>query len=186
MRFEFEPLPAIDGAFVMLRKVYQDDRGTFGELLREGMHPLPFPEKFVQQNASYSEFGVLRGMHLQRNDPQGKLVTCLLGEVLDVIIDLRPESPTFLRTASLRLNWQNGEALYSPPGCAHGFLSLSRMSVVHYNCTSFYNPEFDGGVRWDSPEIVEHFGHDLVPILSAKDRSLPTVKEYLKELETNA
>jgi len=183
MSFEFEPVDAIKGAFIGLRKVHSDSRGNFSELYREGWIDEAIGAKFVQQNQSFSDHGVLRGMHLQAENPQGKLVTCLYGEVLDVIVDLRPDSPTFLRSLALRLNWERGESLYSPPGCAHGFLVLSRHSIVHYNCTSFYEPAFDGGVAWDSPEIVENFGVHTRPNLSAKDRVLPTIQQYLRSLE---
>lgn len=181
--FEFAPLSEIDGAFVVIRKVRQDHRGNFSELYREGLLEETIGAKFVQANQSFSDFGVLRGLHFQRANPQGKLVTSLFGEVLDVMLDLRPGSPTFLRSYMIRLNWTNGEAIYVPPGCAHGFLVLSRYSIVHYNCTSFYDPKEDAGVRWNSPEIVDCFGRDANPILSAKDSRLPTVSQYLMELE---
>lgn len=195
MKFEWEPIKAIEGAVIMLRPVYKDDRGNFSELYREGVLEdyIGFQGNFtatgereidgthfVQQNISVSTIGVLRGMHLQLGSPQGKLVTCVMGEIMDVMIDLRSDSPTFLKSTSLRLGWERGESIYVPPGCAHGFLVLSQYAAVHYNCTSFYEPENDAGVRWDSPELVDHFDGKLTPILSSKDRNLPTVQQFLK------
>lgn len=178
--FSHHPLKEINGAFVVLRKIHEDSRGNFSEVGRDDIIP---GVEFVQSNCSFSHGGVLRGMHIQGENPQGKLVTCVFGEILDVGIDLRPESPTFLKSFSLSLSWKRGESVYLPPGIAHGFLALSEYAVVNYNCTTYHDPNSDGGVNWRSEEIVDRFGRRIEPIISAKDDALPTIAEYLERLK---
>jgi dTDP-4-dehydrorhamnose 3,5-epimerase len=171
------PQSKVQDCYVVQRKVHWDDRGSFCELLRvypdEAYNP-------VQQNQSFSFGGVLRGMHTQKKDPQGKLVTCLYGTVLDVIFDVRPESPTFNQGLAVQLDMRQVNSIWVPPGCLHGFLTLSEFAVVHYSCSSYYDPSSDGGVRWDSPGIKELFPEGFYPQLSAKDRALPTLSEFLE------
>lgn len=178
-KFEYAAIPQIQGAYLFDRKMHRDDRGSFAEIYREGELTELIGARFVQANQSFSYQNVLRGLHIQKNNPQGKLINCLYGEVLDVMLDLRPDSPTFLKSFSVHLGFTSGMSVYVPPGCAHGFLSLSRFSVLHYNCTTIYDAESDGGVRWDSPEVVDQFGRMRMWELSPKDAILPTVQEYL-------
>lgn len=175
--FKIIPIEEIEGAYYLNREVFEDNRGNFSELQRPGIIP---GVEFVQTNQSYSDHGVLRGLHIQRNNPQGKLVTCLFGVIRDFAIDLRPESKTFLATISLKLDWKDGGMIYLPPGCAHGFMVLSRGSVVHYSCTTEYDADSDGGISWKSPELAHIMG-ELYPIVSTKDQRLPLLSEYLKE-----
>lgn len=173
------PLVQIEGALSIVRKLYEDDRGNFCELHREGGTLPPF----VQHNQSFNFFGSLRGMHFQKNNPQGKLVSCLYGTVMDVLFDLRPESSTFMKGCAIDLSSKNLNSVYVPPGVAHGFLTLSRFAVVHYSCTALFDKESDAGVNWTSPEIRELFPEEFVPTVSPKDRLLPTVSEYLDQIK---
>lgn len=175
-----EPISEIQDAFMYLRKVHVDDRGSFNEVLRDNIRGLP---KFVQQNTSLSYGGVLRGMHAQKKNPQGKLVSCVYGTILDVVFDIRPNSPTFGKGIEKVLSNSMGNSIYAPPGCLHGFIALSRFAVVHYSCTTYYEAEHDGGVNWQSPEIRGFFPEDITPMVSRKDLSLPTLSEYLSKLD---
>lgn len=179
MNHQLKAIEQVEGAFVYKRKPYEDDRGIFSELYSE--RDVPQLPKFVGLNQSFSFGGVLRGMHSQKNDPQGKLVTCLYGEILDVIVDGRQDSPTFGKGYSQILNFRSLEGLYVPPGCFHGFLTLSKFAVVLYSTTTYHDSQSDGGVNWSSPEIRQLFPSDISPILSAKDMSLPTWQEYFEE-----
>lgn len=170
------PVEEIEGALDIKRRTFEDDRGFFAEVLKRD-YGLP---AFVQQNTSFSFGGVLRGMHTQRVNPQGKLLTCLYGTVLDVIFDVRPASKTFGKGFSKVLDFKEMNSLYAPPGVLHGFVVLSRYAVLHYSCTTEYDPGSDGGANWESPEIREYFPEDISPILSAKDRALPSLEDFLK------
>lgn len=178
----FEPVGSIQGAYILDLPTYSDSRGIFSELWRSGCDfEQTIRRRMVQWNQSFSRQGILRGMHIQSRDPQGKLITCLHGRILDSIVDLRPKSPTFLGTFSTFLF--PGKALYAPPGCAHGFLVLSFDAIVHYGCTSFHNPEFDGGVRWDSPELGDWPSRS--PVLSPKDAALPLLRDYVEQRKSD-
>lgn len=140
---------------------------------------------FVQDNQSKSKRGVLRGLHLQTEHPQGKLVRVLSGEVYDVGVDLRKGSPTFGKHAGVRLSGDNRLMFYVPAGFAHGFLVLSDEAVFAYKCTDFYHPEYEAGIIYNDPDIGIDWpltGTDV--LLSAKD-VLPRLKDlsysYSKE-----
>lgn len=173
----------IQDSFFVQRNVNKDDRGLFGELWRddwvEGI-------KFCQTNIAESSLGVLRGMHFQTENPQGKLVTCLQGRILDVIFDLRPDSQTFMRGMSMLLTPVNCKSLYVPPGCAHGYVTLSNRSIVHYHCTTQYDKKSDKGVNWKSPEIMPLFGDCWrVRTVSSKDQALPFLSELMRSTNGN-
>jgi dTDP-4-dehydrorhamnose 3,5-epimerase len=170
-------IPAIHGAAMMTREVHSDHRGYFSELYRNGSIPAV---AFVQQNVSHSDRGVLRGMHFQTTKPQAKLITCLLGRIHDVLFDLRRESPTFGQGYAVELDHAEGQCLYAPAGVAHGFLVLSEIALVQYNCSTFHDPKGDAGVRWDSPGLRSLFPSHIDPTMSARDRQLPTVADFLK------
>lgn len=172
----------VDGVLVHQNPVFKDERGWFQELEKTAWG---CPD-FKQTNSSWSQFGVLRGLHLQKNNPQGKLVHCLKGTIYDVWIDLRPHSPTFKSWGAMQIQAEIGESVYLPPGLAHGFFVMSKFALVVYQCTTHYDKESDGGVYWRDPEInIEWpFSPGLTPILSDKDRKLPPVSEYLKGLES--
>lgn len=177
------PVANIDGAFFIDREnLFRDERGNFMELHRDSWFDWLLP-KFVQRNQSYSLPSVLRGMHSQTKEPQGKLITVSKGQICDVIFDARKESPTFGQGFSIELS-NFGLSLYVPPGCLHGFYVLSNGAVVTYDCTTYYRPEYDGGVRWDDPNIRQLFPRFITPIVSAKDRKLPSLEKYLEGVES--
>lgn len=153
-------------------RVFGDQRGFFletyqAERYREqaGIH-LPF----VQDNYSRSERGVLRGLHLQKTRPQGKLVRVAKGEVFDVAVDLRPESETFKQWVGAVLSDSNYKQLWVPPGFAHGFLVLSASADFEYKCTEYYHPEDEICLAWNDPDIGVNWPTDK-PVLSAKDQA---------------
>lgn len=163
----------IEGAQIHETKVHEDERGFFSEITRQS---------FKQINMSVSHRNTLRGMHFQKNNPQGKLISVASGIILDVAIDLRKDSPTFQKTLSVELSGFCGRSLYIPPGCAHGFLVLSETATVIYACTEVYDQQSDAGIHYKS------FGFDwpvdeMRPFfISERDRLLPTMDDYLKSL----
>jgi dTDP-4-dehydrorhamnose 3,5-epimerase len=173
----------LPGALIIEPKVYGDHRGFFLETWREDQYrSLGIKEKFVQDNHSRSAKNVLRGLHLQKKNPQGKLVRVARGSVYDVAADIDPCSPTFGKWVGIELNDENLRQFYVPPGYAHGFCVLSEMADFLYRCTDYYSPADESGVRWDDPELaipwpVSH------PALSDKDKLLPFLKE-LKGVRT--
>ena len=159
-------------------KVHADERGSFIEFWRESAF-FPQGTRFLQDNVSRSVRGVLRGLHFQAGaHAQGKLVTVLAGSIFDVAVDLRPESPAFRRWEAATLSGCDGQALYLPPGLAHGFLVSSAEAVVLYKCTAEYEPAAERGIRWDDPElgIAWPFRPELV---SARDAALPSLRDWL-------
>lgn len=166
----------IPGALLVVPERHEDRRGFFMELWRqERYRDAGLPAAFAQDNLSFSEKGVLRGLHYQHPQAQGKLVSAVQGEVFDVAVDLRPGSPTFQQWTGRRLSAQNQRQLYVPEGCAHGFLAL-RPALVHYKCTAPYAPESDRTLAHDDPAFGIGWPlHDLddAPVLSEKDAAAP-------------
>ncbi|RLA37897.1 MAG: dTDP-4-dehydrorhamnose 3,5-epimerase [Gammaproteobacteria bacterium] len=151
--------------------VHGDARGYFMETWRENVfaeHGIP---PFVQDNQSGSTKGVLRGLHYQVRQPQGKLVRVLVGEIFDVAVDLRKSSPTFGQWVGETLSAENRTMLWVPPGFAHGFLVLSETAEIAYRCTDYYAPELERTLAWDDPQIAIAWPLEEVkkPALSAKD-----------------
>lgn len=156
---------------------YEDERGYFMELWQQARYDkLGIPERFVQDNCSFSCRGVLRGLHFQNPAPQGKLVSVLQGTVFDVVVDLRREAPTFGQWEGVELSEENRRQLYIPEGFAHGFVATSEEALVHYKTTAYYAPEHDQSLRWDDPEIDIDWPVEE-PILSEKDASAPLLSE---------
>lgn len=176
-------LTKVDGCVVLEATPFEDHRGTFVESWnRDDFLKADLPVHWAQDNVSTSHAGVVRGLHIQRRNPQGKLVRCLSGAVLDLCLDLRQDSPSFLKWHMQRL--EDGTAMYLPPGTAHGFLALEPNSVVYYKCTTLYDRESDGGVNWRDPELDIHWwasATDDRPIMSEKDRKLPGVRAWLDD-----
>lgn len=170
----------IDGLVIINPSVFGDERGYFMETYNEEeFHEAGLTMKFVQDNESKSSKGVLRGLHFQRKFSQGKLVRVTQGEVFDVGVDLRLGSSTYGQWAGAILTEENKTMFYVPEGFAHGFLVLSEEAVFNYKCTNLYAPEYDGGIRWNDPEIgvewpLEGIGE---PLLSEKDTKLPFLSE---------
>ena len=163
--------------YIIEPTVFEDDRGYFYEKFNEkkfeeltGMNG-----HFVQDNISKSSYGVLRGLHLQKGEhAQAKLVSCLEGQVLDVAVDLRPDSPTFGKWYSIELTAENKLQLYVPRGFGHGFSVLSKTAVFSYKCDNFYNKESEGGVLWNDSDLNIDWQlpkNDV--ILSEKDMVMP-------------
>jgi dTDP-4-dehydrorhamnose 3,5-epimerase len=152
---------------------FSDERGWLSELWNEARYRAAgLPHAFPQANVSYSAGGVLRGMHFQHPRGQGKLISVLNGAVFDVVVDVRAGSPTFGQWFGCELSEANRRQLWAPPGFAHGFLVLSDGAVVHYSCTSLYDPECDRALAWDDPDVgIEWPGQPR--IISSKDRAAP-------------
>ena len=177
MKVETTPL---EGVLLITPQVFGDDRGFFMETFNASKtKDQGLPELFVQDNHSRSSKGVLRGLHYQYPQWQGKLVRTISGEIFDVAVDIREGSPTFGQWYGAFLNDENRQQLYVPPGFAHGFCVTSDIADVAYKCTSDYQPAQDAGVRWNDPEI----GIDWPiqePLLSDKDSIAPLLKDLPK------
>ena len=143
------------GALIIEPKVFADDRGFFLESYNEkAFRDIGIPDKFVQDNHSFSKRGVLRGLHYQVEKPQGKLVRVVSGEVLDVFVDLRRSSVSFKRWRSIRLSGENHRLAWIPAGFAHGFYVLSETAHVLYKSTQFYFPEMERTILWNDPDLT--------------------------------
>lgn len=173
---------SIEGLFIVEPTVFGDARGFFMESYSEkDFAEVGINEHFVQDNHSKSRKGVLRGLHFQTQHTQGKLIRVVAGSVLDVVVDLRPESPTFGRWESVTLSADNKRMFYVPPRFAHGFLTLEDDTEFLYKCTEYYAPEFDSGILWSDPRIgidwqFEKYGIQD-PLLSDKDKKQPTIDQ---------
>ena len=169
------------GLLVIEPDFFGDQRGFFMEIWqKEKYFHLGIGEEFVQDNLSYSEYGILRGLHYQNPQGQGKLVYVIDGEVYDVAVDLRKSSPTFGLWTGYYLSGNNKRQLFIPPGFAHGFCVTSNKALFAYKCTDYYNREAEKGIIWNDPELAIKWPIK-VPILSKKDRDLPYMKELTKD-----
>lgn len=152
-KIQIEKAP-IEGLYVIEPTVFGDNRGYFMETYNQAdMAKAGLDMVFVQDNQSMSVKGVLRGLHFQKQHPQGKLVRVIRGSVFDVAVDLRSGSPTFGKWYGVTLTDENKKQFYISPGFAHGFLVLSDTAEFCYKCTDFYHPEDEGGLSWNDPEI---------------------------------
>ena len=172
--------------YIFEPKVFEDARGYFFESYNRSVFEFEIGIKniFVQDNQSKSIYGTLRGLHFQQGDAaQAKLVRVLSGSVLDVVVDLRPNSLTFKKSYSIELSAENKKQLFIPRGFAHGFVVLSETAEFFYKCDNYYNPQAEGGLLFSDPDlnIDWRVPHDQL-ILSDKDKKNPTLKEYLKSL----
>ncbi|MGQ9686854.1 MAG: dTDP-4-dehydrorhamnose 3,5-epimerase [Thiobacillaceae bacterium] len=162
----------LSGVLILKPKVFGDERGFFMESYnRRVFAELGLPTDFVQDNHSRSVRGVLRGLHYQIQQPQGKLVRVVRGAVYDVAVDLRRSSPTFGRWEGVELSEDNRRMLWIPPGFAHGFLVLSDYADFLYKTTDFYAPEHERCIAWNDPAIGIAWPLEGEPVLSAKDRA---------------
>ncbi len=171
---------ALAGVKIIVPKVFGDSRGFFKETFQaqryRDLAGIQLP--FVQDNYSRSQKGVLRGLHFQISRPQGKLVSCPAGEVLDVAVDIDPRSPTCGQHVAVLLSAENHRQLWVPPGYAHGFLVLSDTADFAYKCTDYYDPSDEGGILWNDPDIGIEWPISA-PLLSAKDLKNLTLKDWL-------
>lgn len=176
---EIEHTPLKD-CFLLKPSVFQDHRGTFSENYskRRFEEVTGLEIDFVQDNQSCSKKGVLRGLHFQKGRfAQSKLVRCVYGQVLDVVVDLRPTSSTFKQHFKTLLTHENQHQLFVPAGFAHGFLTLSEVSVFAYKCDQYYHPDADAGVFYNDSEFQIDWGFPQEKLIfSEKDLNLPTFK----------
>ena len=182
---EFEQTP-LDGVLLIKPKVWGDRRGFFVETWQaERYQALGITETFVQDNHSMSTAGILRGLHYQKQYPQGKLVSVSSGRVYDVAVDIRPGSATFGQWYGVELNQDNQWQLWIPKGLAHGFAVLSDVAHFHYKCTEYYKPGDEGSIYYLDPDL------NIVwpisdPVMSDKDLKAPSFKAYLAERNLDA
>lgn len=173
----------IDGLCVIEPTVFKDERGYFVETYNQNdFKEAGLDMVFVQDNQSMSVRGVLRGLHFQKQFPQGKLVRCIRGSVFDVAVDLRSGSETYGKWFGVELSAENKKQFYIPEGFAHGFVVLSEEAEFAYKCTDFYHPGDEGGILWKDPEIgikwpIEN-EEDL--IISEKDQNWPGIQDVFR------
>jgi dTDP-4-dehydrorhamnose 3,5-epimerase len=165
---------AIPDVLILKPKIFGDERGFFMETYRQSwLSELGIDSAFVQDNHSSSMKGVLRGLHYQLQQPQGKLVRVIAGEVYDVAVDLRQDSSTFGQHVATVLSAENNEIFWVPPGFAHGFLVLSEKAEFVYKCTTYYAPDDEHSILWNDPELGIPWPLDAIgePTLSARDQN---------------
>jgi dTDP-4-dehydrorhamnose 3,5-epimerase len=160
----------LPGVVCLEPKVFGDARGFFFESFnRRVLEPLGIPGDFVQDNHSRSARNVLRGLHYQIRQPQGKLVRVIAGEVFDVAVDIRRSSPAFGRWVGMHLSAGNKRIAWVPPGFAHGFVVLSESAEFLYKTTDYWAPEHERAIAWNDPDIGIRWPFEGEPVLSAKD-----------------
>ena len=174
---------SLPDVIVLEPKVFGDQRGFFQETFHaQRYRDVGLPDTFVQDNHSRSSRGVLRGLHYQLVQPQGKLVSVVRGEVLDIALDIRKSSPTFGQWCAVTLNDTNHRQMYVPPGFAHGFCVISKEVDFVYKCTDYYHPQSERGVLWNDPALNIDWSIPLDEImLSEKDKIQPPLAEIAEE-----
>jgi dTDP-4-dehydrorhamnose 3,5-epimerase len=175
---------ALPGVVLIEPRVIRDQRGFFVETYhaeRYAAAGLSLP--FVQDNHSRSVRGTLRGLHFQWRKPQGKLVRAIEGEIYDVAVDIREDSPTFGQWVDALLSAENFLQIYVPPGFAHGFCVTSEIAQVEYKCTDVYDPGGEGGIAWDDPDLAIPWPI-AEPVLSGRDQGHPTLAERFGRTRT--
>lgn len=171
----------LEGVVIIEPRVHGDERGFFLEswkassYLKHGL-----PGTFEQANVSRSEQGVLRGLHYQCRQPQGKLVSVLEGRIFDVAVDVRPGSPSFGQWAGVELNALRHRQLYVPEGFAHGFIVMSESALFHYHCTTEYAPQYEVAIAWNDPDIGIKWPCEPKSF-SGKDRNAPRLRDLPAE-----
>jgi dTDP-4-dehydrorhamnose 3,5-epimerase len=175
------PVPEIDGAYLFEPTPHADQRGFFSRTFdRDVVASVGIdPDGFVQDSLSRSRKGVVRGMHLRRGAGEAKLVRCSHGAIFDVVVDLRPDSPTFRNIKTFELSGETQVSVYIPAGCAHGFQSLTDPSDVSYRIDRAHDPEEDVTISYKDPELDISWPLS-VTMVSDRDERAPTLKEALK------
>lgn len=170
---------AIPEVLIFEPRVFGDNRGFFLESFNQKIfqEATGLTSAFVQDNHSGSEKNVLRGLHYQIRQPQGKLVRVVAGEVFDVAVDIRKSSSTFGKWVGTSLSAENRRQMWVPPGFAHGFLVLSDFAEFLYKTTDYYAPEHERSIRWDDPTVAIDWPLQETPILSAKDQQGRTLTD---------
>ena len=172
-----------EGLFIFEPRVFEDDRGYFYESYNERVfREFHIDTVFIQDNQSFSRYGVIRGLHFQLEPhAQSKLVRVLQGSILDVVVDIRKDSSTFGKILSIELSAENKKQLFIPKGFAHGFSVLSQTAEVLYKCDSFYHKDSESGILFNDPDLCIDW---KVPassqVISDKDQQLPGFREALK------
>ncbi len=171
----------LSGVLILEPKVFSDDRGYFLETWNNTRYEqASIPGPFVQDNISFSKKGILRGLHFQYPQSQGKLIQVLSGEVVDVVVDIRVGSPTYGQWFGEVLSESNHRQIYVPPGFAHGYCVTSETALFSYKCTDFYNPATEHGIIWNDPDIGIEWPI-AEPVLSPKDVVYPRLKDLRPE-----
>tara|TARA_X000000950_G_scaffold273883_1_gene358215 strand:+ start:214 stop:765 length:552 start_codon:yes stop_codon:yes gene_type:complete len=169
----------INGLILIKPKKFKDNRGFFLESFQKSNYEkIVGKHVFVQDNFSKSKKNVIRGLHYQLKNSQDKLIYVTQGALMNVVVDLRKSSPTFLCKFKIKLSDNNNLQLFIPKGCANGILSLSEELSLNYKCTDYYNPSSALGIRWNDPTININWGIEK-PILSSQDKKLPFYKDLL-------
>lgn len=173
----------IKDLLVFTPEVFEDERGYFFESYNQSIFKhAGLDIEFVQDNQSYSQYGVLRGLHYQQGKhAQSKLVRVIQGEILDVALDLRPNSSTFGKHFKIVLSEQNKQQLFIPKGFAHGFVVLSKTAIFSYKCDNFYNKESESGIRYNDPELSIDWqipNEDIM--INARDNTLPLLASIVE------
>ena len=168
---------SLEGLLIIEPDVFGDTRGYFFETYHQRRYQSAgLDTTFVQDNLSFSKKNTLRGLHFQITHPQAKLVQAITGEIFDVAVDIRPESPTFGKWSSALLSEENKRQLFIPGGFAHGFCVLSESAHVAYKCSDYYSPGDEGGILWSDPAIAIDWPVKD-PMLSDKDQQYPCLKD---------
>ena len=170
----------LSGVLMLRPRVFKDGRGWFQETYnREKFFAAGILENFVQDNHSRSARHTLRGLHYQSRPGQAKLVRCTLGEIWDVAVDIRSDSPTFGRHFGVRLTQEDPSQIMIPLGFAHGFLVLSDWAEVQYKCSSVYNAATESGIQWDDPDLAVAWPLEgSSPLISDRDKHNPSFRDY--------
>ncbi len=169
----------LPGCLIIEPRVFKDSRGLFLETYQAERYSdlAGITSPFLQDNFSHSKGGVLRGLHFQRFRPQGRLVRVVFGEVYDVAVDIRRDSPTFGNWQAFILSGRNKRQIWLPPGFAHGFLVLSDYADLEYKCTDYYDPEDERQILWSDPQLAIAWPNQS-PILSKKDAVAPLLADH--------
>ena len=173
----------LEGVLIIEPGVFEDNRGFFMETYNQNKYQKSGINRlFIQDNLSYSVRGTLRGLHFQIKHPQAKLVQVITGEIFDVAVDIRKDSPTFGKWTGVVLSAQNKRQMFIPEGFAHGFCVISETAYFLYKCSDFYAPDDEGGIIWSDPDIGIEWPVKS-PLISEKDKHYPRLCEQLSVLE---
>jgi len=173
---KLELMKKIKDIKIFKNEIYRDNRGHFMEVYKKNKF---FTKEFIFNCYSYSKRNVIRGLHIQRKNPQAKFLTVLKGSIFDVAVDLRKNSKTFKKYFSIILNHKNYSSIYIPEGFAHGFCGLDKENIIFYSCSEYRNKASETGIKWDDEELNINWPIKK-PIISQKDKKNFSLKEYLK------
>ena len=167
----------LDGLIILRSTIYDDRRGFFKEVYKNKI----FKKNLIFDCLSHSKKNTIRGLHFQKKSPQGKFITVVEGEILDVAVDLRKKSKTFGKHFKIILSQNNCKSIYIPPGFVHGFLALESENIVIYGCTNYRDKESEIGIKWNDEDLNINWSISK-PIISIKDKKNISFKEYLKQI----